>query len=80
MSRAPAPPRLRGPAAPLRHPLLLVGGALVAGYVAGGGLAARVVGGRILRMGAVLAWRFVVLPALEERLRGAIDSARTARR
>jgi hypothetical protein len=46
-------------------PLLFLGGALSAGYLLGGGFGSKL-GARLLRMGGVMAWRFVVLPRLEE--------------
>jgi hypothetical protein len=46
-------------------PLLFLGGALSAGYLLGGGFASKL-GVRLLRLGGVIAWRFMVLPRLEE--------------
>lgn len=46
-----------------RHPLVFLGVALGAGYIAGGGLGGAV-SSQLARMGGSLAWRFLVLPAL----------------
>jgi hypothetical protein len=46
-----------------RHPLVFLGAALGAGFVAGGGLGGAV-SGQLARVGGGLAWRFLVLPAL----------------
>jgi hypothetical protein len=51
------------------HPLAMLGGAVGAGYVAGGGLGAGL-NGRVMRVAGVVAWRFLVLPRLERVLRG----------
>ena len=59
----------------LAHPLLLVGGALGAGYVAGGGLGTAASRG-LLRLTGRLAWRFVILPALKEKLVTALTGGR----
>jgi len=59
----------------IAHPLLLVGGALGAGYVAGGGLGSMASRG-LLRLTGRLAWRFVILPALKEKLVTALSGGR----
>ena len=59
-----------------QEPLLFVGGALGAGLLAGGALAPRVLS-RILTVGGGIAWRFLVLPAIKERVLAAIDSRPT---
>jgi hypothetical protein len=46
-----------------RHPLVFLGAALGAGFVAGGGLGSAVTG-QLMRVGGTLAWRFLLLPAL----------------
>jgi hypothetical protein len=46
-----------------RHPLVFLGVALGAGFVAGGGLGSSV-SGQLARVGGRLAWRFLLLPAL----------------
>ncbi len=56
-----------------QHPLWFLGGALAAGYALGGGLGSRL-GMRVLRIGGVAAWRFMVLPALERSIRNRIHS------
>jgi hypothetical protein len=55
-----------------QHPTWFLVGAATAGYLAGGGLAARAVTGRIVRLAGTMAWRFWALPALENKLREAI--------
>jgi hypothetical protein len=50
------------------HPLVYVGGALSAGYLLGGGLRSRL-GNRLLRIGGLAAWRFLIVPALERAIR-----------
>jgi hypothetical protein len=47
------------------QPWLFFGGALATGYLLGGGLGSQL-GKRLLRMGGVAAWRFFVVPRLEE--------------
>ena len=59
----------------IAHPLLLVGGALGAGYVAGGGLGT-VASRGLLRLTGRLAWRFLILPALKERVVVALSGGR----
>jgi hypothetical protein len=56
-----------------QHPMWFLGGALAAGYALGGGLGSRL-GMRLLRVGGVAAWRFMVLPALEQKIRNQIHS------
>lgn len=53
------------------RPLLLLGGALGAGYVVGGGLASPLTG-QLVRLGGSLAWRLMVLPVLQQGLQGAL--------
>jgi hypothetical protein len=53
------------------NPLLYLGGAVAAGYLIGGGLGTRL-GSRLLRLGGVLAWRFIVAPRLEETVRSVL--------
>jgi len=57
----------------VQHPLWFIGGALAAGYALGGGLGSRL-GVRVLRMGGLAAWRFMVLPTLERSIRNRIHS------
>ena len=54
------------------HPLLFLGGALSAGYLLGGGLGSRF-GARLLRLGGVVAWRFMVLPRLEQTIHNVLQ-------
>jgi hypothetical protein len=56
-----------------RHPAWLLGGALGAGYLVGGGFATPVAR-RIARTSGGLAWRFLVLPALQRTLLGLVGA------
>jgi hypothetical protein len=56
-----------------QNPLAFVGGALAAGLLTGGAIAPRVLG-RVLTVGGGLAWRFLVLPAIKERVLAAVES------
>jgi hypothetical protein len=51
------------------NPILWIGGALGAGYVAGGGLATALTR-RLVRTGGGLALRLLLLPALQQAVRG----------
>lgn len=53
------------------NPLLFAGGALVAGFVLGGGLKATI-GGPLMRLGGGLAWKLIVLPMVTATLTRAL--------
>lgn len=55
------------------RPLLLVGAALGAGFVAGGGLRATLAG-PLMRLGGGLAWKLIVLPAITATLTRALGA------
>jgi hypothetical protein len=54
-----------------KSPFLLLGGAFGAGYLIGGGLASPLTG-RLLRLSGALAWRLMILPALQQKLRATL--------
>jgi hypothetical protein len=60
-----------------RYPLVFLGVALGAGYVAGGGLGSAVTS-QVARMSGSLAWRFLVLPALTATVTRALGIGDTA--
>ncbi len=59
------------------RPLLFFGAALGAGLAAGGALAPRVLG-RILTVGGGLAWKFVALPMIKEKVLTAVEGSQVS--